>query len=178
MMLVISFIFAILIEIFFPIALAFWITRRFKTDWLLIGVGATTFILSQVVHLPIVTALTVAAQNGWFAFPAGLPGKLINAILLGFLAGVCEEPARWLGYKFLKNKADAPGQQFWLADPRTNRSAGKPILVSSLAHAARRSGGAADGNSIAHHAFDPGLAFHSQENLPVAAGGYRLAYAG
>lgn len=107
MMLGISFIFAILIEIFFPIALAFWITRRFKTDWLLIGVGTATFILSQVVHLPIVTGLTVAAQNRWFAFPAGLPGKLINAILLGFLAGICEEPARWLGYKFLKSKADS-----------------------------------------------------------------------
>jgi len=106
-MLIFSFIFAIVVEIVFPILLAFWVTRRFKTDWLLIGVGVTTFIFSQIIHIPIVTGLTAAAQNGWISFPSGIPGRLINAFLLGSLAGLCEEPTRWIGYKLLKSKGDS-----------------------------------------------------------------------
>ncbi len=106
-MLIISFLIAILIEIVFPIALAFWATRRFKTDWLLIGVGATTFIASQIIHIPVLAGLTAAFQNGWIHFPAGVSAQVLNALLLGLLAGLFEEPARWIGYKFLKDKGDS-----------------------------------------------------------------------
>lgn len=106
-MLILSFLLAVVIEIAFPIFLAFWITRRFKTDPLLIGVGAGMFILSQIFHLPLVAGLTLAYQKGGIQFPPGVAGRVLNALLLGFLAGVFEEPARWLGFKLLKSKADS-----------------------------------------------------------------------
>lgn len=106
-MLIVSFILAILIEIFFPIALAFWVTRHYKTNWLLIGIGALTFVLSQVVHLPLLGALTALFSTKAIPFPGGTTGIILNALILGFLAGICEEPARWIGYKILKEKGNS-----------------------------------------------------------------------
>jgi uncharacterized membrane protein YhfC len=87
-----------------PIVLAFYLTRKFKLSWKLVLAGALTFIASQVLHLPLVYGLTALFKNG--ALPA-VPQAwtlLFNAILLGLLAGIFEETARWILYKFiLKN---------------------------------------------------------------------------
>jgi uncharacterized membrane protein YhfC len=84
-----------------PFGLAVYLARKFKTAWRLFGIGAATFILSQVFHIPF---------NHWVLNP--LTGKLglslssggiqlaAIGILYGLSAGLFEETARYLGYRW------------------------------------------------------------------------------
>lgn len=101
----ITFPIAILIEIGVPIALAIWATRHFRTSWKLVGVGVLTFIGSQVVHIPLLYGLTALFQQGILPTPPQQYLLAFNAVLLGLMAGICEETARWIGYRALKDKA-------------------------------------------------------------------------
>ena len=84
-----------------PIVLSFYVTRKFSLSWKLILAGGLTFIASQVLHIPFLTWLTALFNNGTlpaipFAYQA-----IFNAILLGLLAGIFEETARWILFKFI-----------------------------------------------------------------------------
>jgi uncharacterized membrane protein YhfC len=83
-----------------PVALAALLVHRLDGRLRLLGVGAVTFIVAQIVHLPLLKGLT-----GLFRATGSPVGPehtlLFNAIVLGLAAGVCEEGARWLGYRFL-----------------------------------------------------------------------------
>ena len=73
-----------------PIFLAIWAARRFGWESRIIFIGATTFVLSQVVHLPL----------NWVLGNVGLlastpPIDNTSAIILGLTAGLCEELARY-----------------------------------------------------------------------------------
>ena len=80
-----------------PFLLAAFLARRLGTRWGLVWVGAVTFIASQIVHIPLNAVLgrlgvLVPAKTGW---------PLVEyAVLLGLLAGVCEEMARFLVLRF------------------------------------------------------------------------------
>ncbi len=94
-----------LLMIGMPIALAMWLVRKAKAPWMLFGIGAVTFIGSQVVHLPLNWGLTALfrallpdPQPQWWHLP-------FNAIVLGLTAGLCEETARYIGYRWLVKKA-------------------------------------------------------------------------
>ncbi len=76
-----------------PFLLAAFLARRLGTRWGLVWVGAVTFIASQVVHIPLLSLLSrlgvlKAAPSGWYA------------IVLGLMAGLCEELARYLVLRF------------------------------------------------------------------------------
>ena len=87
--------------IILPIVLAFYVTRKFSLSWKLILAGGLTFIASQVLHIPFLTWLTTLFSNGTLpAIPAGYQ-TLFNAIVLGLLAGIFEETARWILFKFI-----------------------------------------------------------------------------
>lgn len=102
-MLYLTFPLAALIELLAPVALAVGLTWRFgRRYWLLVGVGALTFIGSQVVHLPL----------NWLLGKLGLivndrAAAIRTAIVLGLSAGVCEETARAVGYWALRQRARA-----------------------------------------------------------------------
>ena len=90
-----------------PIALAVWLVRKTKAPWMLFGIGAVTFIGSQVVHLPLNWGLTALfrallpnPQPQWWHLP-------FNAVVLGLTAGLCEETARYVGYRWLAKKGRA-----------------------------------------------------------------------
>lgn len=91
-----------LVMLLAPLALGIWLASRWRAPWRLFGVGAITFFLSQVGHLPF---------NQWVLNPL-LPepqefGRiLLIALLLGLSAGLFEEGARYLIYRF------------WLRDAR------------------------------------------------------------
>jgi uncharacterized membrane protein YhfC len=90
-----------------PLVLGFFLARRYGVGWTLFGWGAVTFVGSQVVHLPLLQALTLALRD--VDAPAlRANALLINAVILGVAAGVCEEGARWLGYRYL-----VPGARSW-----------------------------------------------------------------
>lgn len=99
-----AFVIAVLIEIGLPFGLAVWFTRRFKTGWLLVLVGVLTFIGSQVVHIPLLMGFTALFQKGILPTPPASWNPWFNAVFLGLAAGLCEETARWVGYKIVRQR--------------------------------------------------------------------------
>ena len=71
-----------LLMIGLPIALGVVLARRLKQRWGLFGVGAVTFVLSQVGHIPF-NALAFRGAQAW-------PPAVV-ALALGLSAGVFEE---------------------------------------------------------------------------------------
>ncbi len=85
-----------------PIALGVFLARRFRLGWGLFFVGMVTFILSQVVHIPL--NLVLQRLGVFTAVPA--PWQLpVSAVLLGLSAGLCEEIARYLVLRFWRRDA-------------------------------------------------------------------------
>ncbi len=90
-----------------PLALGVYLYHRLGTEWRLFGIGAVTFIASQVFHIPF---------NAWVLNPVieqlglslDVPAQLaVIALLLGLSAGVFEEVARYIAYRFqLRAKQD------------------------------------------------------------------------
>jgi uncharacterized membrane protein YhfC len=79
-----------------PIGLAAFFTRRFHYSWRLVGMGALTFILSQIGHIPFNSlALNPLLKTLGSALPPGL-ALVANAVLLGLSAGLFEEGSRYL----------------------------------------------------------------------------------
>lgn len=81
--------------IILPVVVWIYFTRKFSLSWKLVLAGGLTFIASQILHIPLVVGM-----NGFL----GTMPLLVNAIILGLLAGVFEETARYILFKFiLKN---------------------------------------------------------------------------
>ena len=96
-----------------PILLGVLLARRLGLKWGLYLVGAATFVASQVVHIPLNSGLTALFANRTLGVPAPpvawrLP---FNAVVLGLTAGLCEEIARYLVYRY------------WIKSARTWREA-------------------------------------------------------
>ncbi len=91
-----------------PLALAFFLTRRFGLSWGLVGAGALTFVASQVVHIPLVFGWDALAKA--LNLSAGTPLLVANSIILGLLAGLCEELARYVVLAWFLKKARTWGQ--------------------------------------------------------------------
>jgi uncharacterized membrane protein YhfC len=94
-----------------PVLLGLLLSRRHKTRWGLFGVGAATFIASQAVHLPLNFGLTALFEQGALPAPPEAWRLPFNAVALGLTAGLCEETARYLAYRF------------WIKSARTWREA-------------------------------------------------------
>ena len=94
---------SVLTMLILPIVLVIFLTRKFSLSWKLALAGALTFIASQVLHIPVVYGLTALFKNGMLYIPDAWTA-IFNAIVLGLLAGIFEETARWILFKFsLKN---------------------------------------------------------------------------
>jgi uncharacterized membrane protein YhfC len=89
-----------------PILLGFWLTRKFNLSWKLIFAGAVTFIASQVLHIPVLYGLTALFKNGVLPSPPEAWTAVFNAVLLGLLAGIFEETARYVLFKFFLKKTN------------------------------------------------------------------------
>jgi uncharacterized membrane protein YhfC len=84
-----------LLMIAMPIGLAIYLTQRWKLGWGLWFIGAGTFILSQVGHIPF-NAAASAILNRTSMVNWSKPNQLIfNAIFLGLSAGLFEELFRY-----------------------------------------------------------------------------------
>jgi uncharacterized membrane protein YhfC len=91
-----------------PLILVVFLIRRFGLSWglgwRLVGVGALTFIASQIVHIPLLLALTAVFKQ---VLPDLPPAAILpfNAVVLGLMAGLCEEIARYVVYRFFLKDA-------------------------------------------------------------------------
>ena len=82
--------------IFFPLVLGWWIRRRYRVGWGIFFAGAATFVLSQIVHLPLNWALgLLGGGRGVALWPLAA-----LALVAGLSAGICEEGARWIVLTF------------------------------------------------------------------------------
>lgn len=94
-MLNIAYVISFLGMILLPIIAWVYFSRNFKLSWKLVLAGGLTFIASQVLHIPLVAALGSFMEENTL---------LVNAVILGLLAGIFEETARYILFKMiLKN---------------------------------------------------------------------------
>ena len=98
-----------LLMIALPLAVGVYLTHRWHKGWGLVLVGAATFLISQVGHLPFNVAVLnpVLTRLGFGVGPDPQPvwGLAAAALLLGLAAGVFEEGARFLVYRFWIRRA-------------------------------------------------------------------------
>lgn len=96
-----------------PFLLARLINARRKTGWGLFGVGAVTFILSQFFHIPF--NWLILRKLAWVPTDTAVPSNLIAlAIFAGLSAGLFEESARYLTYRFWAKDARSWGKGLML----------------------------------------------------------------
>jgi uncharacterized membrane protein YhfC len=113
-----------------PLSLAIILTRRWKMGWRIVLVGAATFILSQVGHIPF-NALMTWLLGKTALVNLSVQGALVfNAIFLGLSAGFFEEFFRYGMFRW------------WLKDAHTWRKGilagvghggGEAIILGALA---------------------------------------------
>ncbi len=103
----VAFVLAILGEMALPIMIMLWLKKRYGTKWMLFGVGVLTFIASQVLHIPLLGAISQILKYQLPPYDVSYPAIFLEAGMLGLLAGLCEETARLVGYWILKDRAKA-----------------------------------------------------------------------
>jgi uncharacterized membrane protein YhfC len=86
-----------ILMIVLPVAFAIGVRGRTGARGMLFLAGALAFVGSQVVHMPILWAWSAATRSG--VLPA--LGGTGDAVVLGALAALCEEPARALVFSRL-----------------------------------------------------------------------------
>jgi uncharacterized membrane protein YhfC len=104
-----------LLIILLPLLLGAWFARRFRLGWGLFGVGALTFIGSQVLHIPFngYVLNPLLARMGIEGMPSGRD-VVIYGVALGLSAGVFEETARYLTMRFWRKDVRTWGKSLML----------------------------------------------------------------
>jgi uncharacterized membrane protein YhfC len=86
-----------------PLGLFAYLRKESGATWRWIGIGAATFVASQVVHIPlngfVLMPLMKVLGMGDMKEPKGIE-LFILALILGLSAGVCEEVSRYLVYRY------------------------------------------------------------------------------
>ena len=100
-----------LLMIALPIGLGVWLAERLGQKWGLFGIGAITFVASQVVHIPLNIGLTALFAQNLLPQPPETWVWWFNPVVLGLTAGLCEESARYAVYRW------------WIKSARTWRQA-------------------------------------------------------
>ncbi len=91
-----------------PLVLGVYLARRLKGEWRIFGIGAITFIGSQVLHIPfnLWVLSPYLEKMGWNGVQSGV-SLVVAAVFLGLSAGVFEETARYLIFRtWLKDRRD------------------------------------------------------------------------
>lgn len=106
---VVTFLIVAALEILVPLVAGYLIIRRFSLSWKLFGLGALSFIIVQVVHLPLVLLLQQPLLASLMAaFPTGNTALALFSLTLGFLAGIFEEPARYIVIRWVFPRLNIP----------------------------------------------------------------------
>jgi uncharacterized membrane protein YhfC len=92
------------------IGLGKYLKRRFQLSWRLYIIGAAVFLLSQVFHIPFNIVVGQLMQRGTLPSPPPEYTIAFQLIFLGLSAGVFEEGARYLMYRFWAKDARSWGK--------------------------------------------------------------------
>lgn len=96
-----------------PIGLGIILSRFLKAGWGLFGIGALTFISSQLFHIPFNWLLL----SKYKVLPGGLPDEVslvVMALFLGFSAGIFEESFRLIAFRYWAPEARSWGSALML----------------------------------------------------------------
>ena len=88
-----------------PVGLGIVLARRFGLGGRLWWIGAITFVLSQVGHIPFNAAIGLLFKQGVLPAPPESWRLAFNAVFLGLSAGVWEELARYATYRWWAKEA-------------------------------------------------------------------------
>ncbi len=89
-----------LIMVLLPLFVGWLLTRKFKLGWRVWWIGAATFVISQIGHIPFNQVLNLLFVRGVLPTPSG-PWELpVSALLAGLSAGLFEELARYASYRW------------------------------------------------------------------------------
>lgn len=105
-----SFPLTILIIFGMAIGLGKYLKRRFRLTWRLYIIGAAVFLLSQVFHIPFNIVVGLLMQRGTLPSPPPEYTVLFQIVFLGLSAGIFEEGARYLMYRFWAKDARSWGK--------------------------------------------------------------------
>jgi len=105
---------AVLLIVGMAYALGRYLKGRFGLSWRLYIIGAAVFLLSQVFHIPFNIVITVLFQRGTLPPPPPEWQVTFNILFLSFSAGIFEEGARYLMYRFWTKEARSWGQGLML----------------------------------------------------------------
>jgi len=96
-------VFSLVVSIGLPVGLAIYLCVKKKASVVAVLVGVLGFLVSQVlIRIPLLKA---ASQMPWYQSMAA--NLVVYALFLSFTAGLFEETARFLGFRFLlKNKLE------------------------------------------------------------------------
>ena len=83
-----------------PIVLGIYLSRRYRLGWRLWWIGAGTFVLSQIGHIPFNAVLTLLFNRGFLPAPPPEYQLLFNSVLLGLSAGLWEEIFRYGAFRW------------------------------------------------------------------------------
>lgn len=90
-----------LLMIGLPFLVGLWLTRRFKLGWRIFWIGAATFILSQVGHIPFNLGVNLLFTRSILPTPSqSVLTYVINPIFAGLSAGLFEELTRTAVYNW------------------------------------------------------------------------------
>ena len=103
-----------LLMIFVPVILGIYLGKKFKLPFRIWAIGAATFILSQVGHIPFNAGLTALFANGILPVPPENWQLIFNAVVLGLSAGLWEEVFRYLAFRFWVKDARSWGRGLFL----------------------------------------------------------------
>jgi len=100
-----------LLMIAIPIGLGLYLTEKFNLNWRIWWIGAITFVLSQVGHIPFNMGVDYLFTNEFLPLPTQRWRLLFNLVFLGMSAGIWEETFRYIAYRW------------WVKDARSWRKA-------------------------------------------------------
>ena len=104
-----TFLFVAALEILVPVVIGYLIVRKYSIPWKLFGLGALSFILVQIIHTPLVLVIQQPIYSALKeVFPEGTLALGIFSLVLGFLAGIFEEPARYIVFRWIFPRLQFP----------------------------------------------------------------------
>ena len=93
-----------LLMIALPLIMATFVARRYRAEWGLFGAGAATFVASQLLHIPF-NAFVEARYLPEVTDEVITLQLVLVALFYGLSAGVFEELARYVTYRFWRRDA-------------------------------------------------------------------------
>ncbi len=106
-MIMVSFIISVVVALILPIVLAVIAVRKWHLSWIVVIAGALAFSLSQIPHLLLLNGLESLLSNQLLSITTQPWFPFVTAVVVGLLAGLCEQFANWLAFKWAKDKADS-----------------------------------------------------------------------